>query len=157
MVMVEGLGGILSSHPFFADMDPAAMEVVKGCCSNAVFRPGSYVFRRGDPANLFYLIREGMVALEIYVPGREPIVVETLEAGEIFGWSWLIPPYVWSNDARAVETTRLLQLDAACLRQKMETDRVLGYEIYKRFVPVMAGRLAGNRMRIVELATEPAG
>jgi CRP-like cAMP-binding protein len=157
MVHIEGLQPLLAEHPFFADMDPAALETIVGCCSNAVFRPGSYIFRQGEPANHFYLIREGMVSLEIYVPGHEPIVVQTLEDGEILGWSWLVPPYTWSSDARTASTARVLKLDAACLRKKMETDKVLGYEIYKRFIPLMGARLAGSRVRIVELATEPTG
>lgn len=154
MVDVVGLQPLLASHPFFKDMDPGALEIVVGCCSNAVFRPGSYIFRQGEPANHFYLIREGMVSMEIYVPGHQPIVVQTLEAGEILGWSWIVPPYEWSNDARVSDTARVLQLDAACLRKKMEADKVLGYEIYKRFISVMGRRLAAARMRIVELATE---
>ena len=155
MVQITNLEEILSAHPFTAGMDHDALETIVGCCSNAVYHPGDYIFREGDPEDDFYLIRQGVVALEIHVPQGQPIVVETLETGEIFGWSWLIPPYRWSNDARASEQVRLLKLDAACLRRKMESDRDLGYEIYKRFLPIMARRLANNRMRIVELALEP--
>lgn len=67
-----------------------------------------------------------------------------------------MPPYRWSNDARAAEQVRLIEIDAACLRGKMEADRALGYEIYKRFVPIMGKRLATTRLRLVELAMEPA-
>lgn len=155
MVQIVDLEGTLAAHPFAAGMDPAVLRTIVGCCSNAAYRPGEYIFREGEAADNFYLIRHGVVALEIHVPQGPPIVVETLEAGDIFGWSWLVPPYRWSNDARANEQTRLLKLDAACLRRKMEDDRDLGYEIYKRFLPIMAQRLATNRLRIVELAIEP--
>lgn len=157
MVQIEGLGPILAQHPFFADMDPGALAIITGCCANEVVKAGSPLYRQGDPADKFYLMREGRIQLEIYVPGRPAIVVETVEAGEIIGWSWLIPPYKWSNDARAVEMTRLISVDGACLRRKMEADRTLGYEIFKRFIPIMANRLMHNRLRIVELATEPGG
>lgn len=155
MVNVVGLEDTLAAHPFAADMDPEALRTIVGCCSNAVYRPGDYLFREGEAADAFFLIRHGQVALEIHVPQGPPIVVETLDEGEIFGWSWLIPPYRWSNDARANDQVRVLKLDAACLRRKIEADRTLGYEIYKRFLPIMAQRLASSRMRIVELATEP--
>lgn len=155
MVQIDNLGPIIAQHPFFADWDPGALEVVIGCCANHVFKPGSYIYRQGEPADRFYLIREGLVAMEIYVPGRPAISVETLEAGEIMGWSWLFPPYEWSNDARAVETVRTVSIDGACLRRKIESDKTLGYEIYKRFLPIMAKRLLQARLRIVELATEP--
>ena len=158
MVQDRGLGPTLAAHPFFDDMDPVALETIVGCAANAVFRPGEFIFRQGEDADNFYLVREGRIALEIYVPGRQGgIVVETVEAGEIVGWSWINPPYRWSSDARAAATARVLTLDAACLRNKMEDDRTLGYELYKRFVPVMARRLAACRLRIVELATEPEG
>jgi CRP-like cAMP-binding protein len=156
MVQIEGLGPTLAQHPFFSGMDPGALETVVGCCANAVYRPGSYIFREGGAADFFYLIRGGVVALEVHVPGRGAIVIETLESGEIFGWSWLISPHTWSNDARAADTLRLITVDGACLRRKMEADRVLGYELYKRFMPVLARRLTANRKRIVELASEPA-
>jgi CRP-like cAMP-binding protein len=153
---IVDLEPIMAAQPFFADMEKSALDTIVGCARNVVYRPGVYIYRQHEPADHFYVIREGRVALEIYVPGREAIVVETLETGDIFGWSWLIAPYAWSNDARSADTVRALQFDAACLRGKLESDKVLGYEIYRRFVPVMARRLAANRLRIVELATEPA-
>jgi CRP-like cAMP-binding protein len=157
MVQIEGLGHILQEHPFFDDMDPAVLEIVVGCCSNVLFKSGSYLFRQGEAAEKFYLLRTGLVGLEFYVPGRQPISVETIEAGEIVGWSWLIPPFVWSSDARAIDTVRAVSVDGACLRRKMENDRALGYEMYKRFLPIVAKRMANNRLRILELAIEPGG
>ncbi|MDR3440895.1 cyclic nucleotide-binding domain-containing protein [Telmatospirillum sp.] len=156
MVEIEGLGPLVATHPFFTGMDPSALEIIVGCCANAVFKTGAHLYRQGEPADKFYLIRDGLVTLEVYVGGRPAIAIETVEAGEIVGWSWLVSPYKWSNDARASGTVRAISIDGACLRRKMEADRVLGYEIYKRFLPVMARRLLNNRERIVELATEPA-
>jgi CRP/FNR family cyclic AMP-dependent transcriptional regulator len=52
------------------------------------------------------------VALEIVAPGQTPIVIATLGEGEIVGASWLVPPYRWTFDARAVELTRAIGIDA---------------------------------------------
>jgi CRP-like cAMP-binding protein len=154
--MDRSLGSTLAAHPFFHDMDPVALGTIVSCAGNSIFQPGETIFRQGEAADKCYLVREGRIGLEIHVPGRQSgISIETVEAGEIVGWGWITPPYRWSTDARATETTRVLQLDATCLRRKMEDDRTLGYEIYRRFVPVMASRLAAYRSRIVELATEP--
>lgn len=156
MVQIENLEPLLAQHPFFAGMDAGALATVVGCCANHVFKPGAFLYRQNQPAEHFFLIRAGRVSLEFFVPGRDSIILETIEAGEIIGWSWLVAPYQWSNDGRAVETVRAISIDGACLRRKMESDRVLGYEIYKRFVPIMAKRLLSDRLRILELATEPA-
>ena len=62
-------------------------------------------------------------------------------AGDIVGASWLIPPYRWTIDARATEPSLALGIDAACLRGKCEADHHLGYEMMKRFLPVLVNRL----------------
>ncbi|MBL8222353.1 MAG: cyclic nucleotide-binding domain-containing protein, partial [Bryobacterales bacterium] len=77
-----------------------------------------YIFRQGEEANHFYLIRQGKVTKEISPPQSEPLVVQTLEEGDILGWSWLVPPYQWKYDAKAVTMTRAIALDGACLRNK---------------------------------------
>jgi hypothetical protein len=96
-------------------------------------------------------LRHGRVGLEITVPGRSAVTFQTLVAGEIVGVSWLFPPYRWTYDARALELTRAIALDAACLRGKCEQDHELGYDLMKRFVPVVVERLHATRMQILDV------
>jgi CRP-like cAMP-binding protein len=91
------------------------------------------------------------VALEIVAPQRGPIIVETLGEGDILGWSWLIPPYNWHFDARAVELTRAIALDGKCLRTKCEADHDLGYELLKRFTNIMEQRLEATRLQLLDI------
>ncbi len=141
---------VIEEHPFFAGMNPQACETIAGCAANERFNTGDYLFREGQPANKFYLIRHGSVALEIHVPGRDPIIVDELHSGDILGWSWLVTPHKWVFDARAMELTRLISLDAACLRGKYESDHTLAYELFKRFIPIMADRLAAARRQMLK-------
>lgn len=155
MVATEGLVALFREHPFFEGLDAQTLALIEGCAANVVIRAGDYVYREGEPANHFYLIRFGRVALEVAVPGRPAIVIDTLHAGDLLGWSWLVPPYRNGFDARAVELARLLRLDAACLRAKMEDDPVLGYALHKRFAPVVAARLAAARRQLIDLYGHP--
>lgn len=155
MVQIEGLGRLLAEHPFFRDMPADIRDVVVGCCSNVHWRPGEFLFKEGGKADHFYLIRQGEVAVEVHAPGRPGVVVENIGEGEIIGWSWLVPPYVWTFDARAADQVRAIAIDGACLRRKLEENHELGYELYRRFIPVMGRRIAEARLRIVELTTEP--
>ena len=91
------------------------------------------------------------MAIEIDRPGQKPIVVETIGEGEVAGWSWMVPPHRMTFDARAVTLVRALSFDAACLRRKMEADPVLGYEVLRRFLPVMAHRLSAARLQMLDL------
>jgi CRP/FNR family cyclic AMP-dependent transcriptional regulator len=148
---METLEGILSAHPFFHDLPPRHLGLLIGCASNVRFEPGQFLFRTGEEANQFFLIRHGRVALEITAPGRRPLTLQTLGEGEILGWTWLIPPYHWMFDAQAIEQTRAVALDGRCLRGKCEADHDLGYELLKRFAQVMEQRLVAARLQLLDV------
>ena len=109
------------------------------------------MFHEGGAADEFFLVRHGKIALEIDAPGRAPIVFETVGVGDFVGASWLIPPYRWAFDARAVELTRATSIDAACLRGKCEADHDLGYEMMKRFLPPLVKRLHATRLQLLDV------
>ncbi|MBF0248842.1 MAG: cyclic nucleotide-binding domain-containing protein, partial [Alphaproteobacteria bacterium] len=155
MVKVEGLDKLLAEHPFFDGMNEDMRKTLSGCARNERFGPGEFVAHEGDPADRFYFVRAGAIALEFHVPGCNPIVLETLHGGEVFGWSWLVPPYAWTYDIRVLELTRLISLDGACLRKKLNKDHELGFELYSRFVPVMAKRLSSARLQLSEMDGRP--
>jgi CRP/FNR family transcriptional regulator, cyclic AMP receptor protein len=148
---MESLEPILAKHAFFEGLEPKHLKLLVGCASNERFPAASYLFRQGEEASHFYLIRQGRVALEIYAPHRPSIVIETLDGDDILGWSWLIPPYLWRFDARIVEPTRAIALDGKCLRAKCEEDHDLGYELMKRFAHIVTQRLQATRMQLLDV------
>ena len=152
---MQSLQGIIKEHPFFAGLDEAFCELVCGCAKNVRFEAGQYLFHESEPADQLYLLRHGRVALQLAVPGQGAITFQTLDEGEIVGVSWLIPPYRWTYDAMALELTRAIALDAACLRRKCEDDHDLGYEMMKRFVPVLIERLHATRIQILDVYGKP--
>jgi CRP/FNR family transcriptional regulator, cyclic AMP receptor protein len=149
--MMQSLEPILATHPFFKDLDKPYLELLTGCASNVRFEAGEYILHQGDEANNFYIIRHGNVALEMLVPGRGPITIETVGEGEVLGWSWLFPPHHWRFDARAIELTRAIALDGVCLREKCEADHNLGYELMKRFAEIVTQRLQATRLQLLDV------
>jgi CRP/FNR family transcriptional regulator, cyclic AMP receptor protein len=145
------LEGVLAKHPFFDGLDPRCLGLAVGCAANLRFNADELIFREGEEANRFYLIREGMVLLEVFVPGRGHLIVQTLGGGDILGWSWLVPPYRWMFDARAAEVTRAIVFDGKCLRDKCEADHELGYELLKRVTPILGQGLDATRVRLVDI------
>jgi CRP/FNR family transcriptional regulator, cyclic AMP receptor protein len=148
---LEGLDRIIGEHRFFAGLNEGFRQLVCGCAKNVRFESGQYLFHEGEAADWFYLIRHGRVSLATTMPGRGPISFQTIGEGEVVGVSWLVPPYRWTYDAKALELTRAIALDAACLRRKCEEDHNLGYEMMKRFVPVLAERLQATRLQILDV------
>jgi len=155
MEPLKPLEELLDEHPFFAGMEEGPRRFIAGCGRNEVYHAGEYLFRENDPADKFFLIRHGSVAVELHVPGRDPLIVDTLQAGEIAGWSWLVPPHTWANDARATTLVRAISLDGKCLRDKCAEDHSVGYEVFKRFIPVIADRLTSVRMQLLDIYGQP--
>ncbi|HTR25612.1 MAG TPA: cyclic nucleotide-binding domain-containing protein [Terriglobales bacterium] len=149
--MIENLERVIAECPFFAGLDHGFMDLVVGCATNVRFDTGTYIFKEGAAADTFYLLRSGKVAVETFLPNRRPIVISTLAEGEILGWSWLLPPYVWKFHAHAVQNVRAIALDGKCLRNKCEENHDLGYEILKRFVRIVEQRLDATRIQLLDL------
>ena len=148
---METLERIIAEHPFFAGLDHGFLSLMVGCASNVHFDKGAYIFKEGDPADTFYLIRAGKVAVEIFAPQHKPIIVATLGVGEILGWSWLLPPFHWKFHAHAIDDIRAIALDGKCLRNKCEENHDLGYEVLKRFAQIMEQRLEATRLQVLDL------
>lgn len=147
----HSLDEYLHGHAFFRGLAHDDLALLAGCASTAHFDAGKLIAREGGPADVFYVIRSGRVALEIHVPGRGPIVVDTVGEDEILGVSWLVPPYRWQFDVRAVDDVRAIALDGACLRGKCDADPRLGYELLKRISGVLRHRLHMARVRLIDL------
>jgi CRP/FNR family cyclic AMP-dependent transcriptional regulator len=148
---MKGLESLLAEHPFFLGMTPADLALIAGCAANARFEAGTYLFREGEAADHFYLLRHGRVAVQVHAPGRGTITVLTATQGEVLGFSWLMPPYRWLFDARALELTSAIVFDGACLRGKCEADPRLGYDLMKRVARVMMQRLEGANVQLLDI------
>jgi CRP/FNR family cyclic AMP-dependent transcriptional regulator len=148
MKTVEAL---IRDVPVFASLSDEQLELIAGCASNVHFEPDTVLFRAGDPADVFYLVRDGSIALETYVPARGAVTIETIGAGEVVGWSWLFEPYRWHFDARALMPVRATAFDGACLRGKCEADPALGYDLMQRFARVIIERLQWTRLRLLDV------
>ncbi|MDR3405833.1 MAG: cyclic nucleotide-binding domain-containing protein [Chthoniobacter sp.] len=148
---MNSLEPILKQHPFFAGLAGDDLALITGCAKNVRFNAGDTLAKEGQPADEFFLLREGRVALGIPSPSGGRVNIETLDAGEVVGWSWLFPPYAWQFDITAVTPVRALALDGLCLRRKCDADPRLGYDLMKRFSRVMADRLDATRLQLLDL------
>jgi len=148
---MSDVADLLGEAPFFGGMRRDWLELIAGCGANVRFEPGALIFREGDSADTFYLLRHGSVALEAYTATRGELVIETIDGGDVLGWSWLFPPYRWHFDAHAAGEVRATAFDAACLRGKCDADPALGYELTTRFAQTLIERLQWTRLRLLDV------
>jgi len=148
---VKSIADLLAEQSVFAGIAPEMLALIAGCGVNTHFAPGRHLLREGDAADKFYVLRSGRVAVETYAPPRGGLVVETLGAGDLVGWSWLFPPYRSHFDVVALEEVSAVALDGACLRGKCDEDPAFGYELTRRIAQVVIERLQATRMRLLDV------
>jgi CRP/FNR family cyclic AMP-dependent transcriptional regulator len=138
-------------HPFLAGMNLTQLALLTDCAMVSQFKPGQVILREGEIANRFYLIESGKVVLESGEGFGAPMVIETIGAGDLVGWSWMFPPYTWHFTARAIEPTTAIFFYGTILREYCERDSSLGYELFKRMAPVMLRRLQSARKKMLAI------
>jgi CRP/FNR family cyclic AMP-dependent transcriptional regulator len=147
----EPMTARVALHPFLAGMDRKQLALLIDCAIPVHFEKGQAILREGELANRFYLIESGKVILESGKGFGEPIVIETIGPGDLLGWSWMFPPYIWHFTARAVEPTEAIFFYGTILREYCERDHSLGYELFKRMSPIMLRRLQAAREKVLSL------
>jgi CRP/FNR family transcriptional regulator, cyclic AMP receptor protein len=145
----EPMATRVALHPFLAGMNRTQLALLTDCAMAAHFEPGQVILREGEIANRFYLVESGKIVLESGEGFGEPVVVEKIGAGDLLGWSWMFPPYVWHFTARAVEPTEAIFFYGTILREYCERNYSLGYELFKRMTPVMLRRLQAAREKML--------
>jgi CRP/FNR family transcriptional regulator, cyclic AMP receptor protein len=147
----EPMATRVALHPFPAGMNHTQLTLLTDCAMVAHFKPGQVILREGERANRFYLIESGKVVLESREDLGEPMIAETIGAGDLLGWSWMFPPYVWHFTARAIEQTEAIFFYGTILREYCERDPSLGYELFKRMAPIMLRRLQTARDKMLAI------
>ena len=146
----QSIAGSLLGLPFFADMSREHLDFISGCASHVRFRGGDLVLTQGRKSDRFYLIRSGEISLELHAANRT-LEITTVGEGEMVGWSWLVPPYTWHYDGRAINDVCLFAFNADCVRNKCDADPVFGYDMFKRFSSLIVDRLMATRIQLLDI------
>ena len=141
----------VAAHPFLAGLNKTQLTLLTDCAISVRFKPGEIILRAGEHADRFFLIESGKVVLESGKEHGEPVIVDTIGAGDLVGWSWMMPPYIWQFTARAVAPTRAIFFAGSVLREYFERDHSLGFELHKRMSAIMMRRLQAGRKKMLAI------
>ncbi len=144
----------LAAHPFFEDLDPGLRRRFAACSQPVGFPADATILRHGGSADRLYALTSGRVAVGLRTPARGLQVIETLQSGDILGWSWLFPPYRWNFDAVALKPVTAIEVGTACIRSVLDTDPAAAAVIYRNVGAAMADRLQSARLRLADIFGE---
>ena len=146
----QQLEAAVAAHPFVLGLNEHHIRLLADCAMQTRFETNQVIFKERETANRFYLIEHGHVALESSGHANQPVIIDEVGDGDLLGWSWLFPPYVWHFSARAMQPTTAIFFYGTVLREYCERDQALGFELFKRMSEVMTRRLQAARVRLLE-------
>lgn len=142
----------LRLHPFLRGLSDSHIEAIADCASPVQFSSGEVIFRQGEAADRFYLIRTGMVALLVRTDTLHDRRIQMLKEGDVLGWSWLFKPQEWAFDATAETPVRAIAIGGDCLKATFDEHPQLGLSVLYRIAEVMADRLQASRRQVTDLS-----
>ncbi len=117
--------------------------------------PGTELFREGETSDTFGILVHGRVALRTLVPERGDVTILTVEPGDVYLWSALVPPFRASSTGTAIEPIEAIVFDGSALRAALREDCELAQALYPRVLVAVARRLHATRLQMLDLfATE---
>ncbi|EIC28154.1 MULTISPECIES: Crp/Fnr family transcriptional regulator [Methylomicrobium] len=146
----------LSAHEFFSGLGDEALEFLSKCSNVQAIKKGQILFRQGENADKFYVVRSGRITVQMPAILGPPLEIQTLGQGQVLGWSWLISPYKWTFQSRAEEDSEVLQFDGTAILARCEREPKFGYELLKKFAGLMSVRLDAARLKMMD-EWNPAG
>jgi len=143
---------LIQSHRFTRNAAPEFVTWLLACSPvDRTWEAGHAILSAGDVADRLHLIVDGDVAIGLQAPGAPPATLQTIGAGDVLGWSWLLPPYRWAFDATAVTNMRALTFDAPRLRAAMADDPAFGHALLSRLLEAITDRLQATRLQLLDL------
>ena len=155
--MIEVTAAALAAHPFLHGMSHDHLAVLADAASDVTFPAKHRLIEDGHSATRFWLIQSGHVTLDLHVPGRGLMSIETIGIGELLGWSWLFPPYKWAFGAVTASPVEAFEFDARAVRARCAADPVFGYEVTHRVARALSKRLQSTRGKLITASIQPAG
>ncbi len=142
----------IKSIPWFFDLTHQNIERLSEIASVHVYEPGDTVFSEGEQHPFLYIVLDGKVTLESFVPGHGKVPILLAEPLDVIGWSSCTPIVRQRTcTARALTSIKLLALQADSLMKCCENHPDLGFIIMRRLANVVASRLLNHRLHLLEI------
>jgi CRP/FNR family transcriptional regulator, cyclic AMP receptor protein len=146
-----------AGHAFLRGMPAGQVALLAGVAAPISVPAGRRLFDEGAPAENCWLLTAGQVALDLPVPGRPNLIIETLGSGDVIGFSWLSPPHQWQFGAQVLEPATAFELDGPAVQALCDDHPALGYQLAMRMLAAAVRRLQATRIRLLDLYGPPGG
>lgn len=142
----------IKSIPWFLELTSASIQRLSSVSDVRSYETDEVIFSEGEQHPFLYIVLEGKVQLESYIPGRGTLPIFIAESLDVIGWSSMTPVVRQkTSTARALEPTTMLAFEADTLMELCESDCELGFVIMRRLANIVASRFLTHRLHLLEL------
>jgi CRP-like cAMP-binding protein len=111
---------------------------------------GSIILKENQRARQIFLLAQGKVAISIGTPKGEVIIEMITRKGEIFGWSGVVPPRVYTASGKALSDSRVFSAEGKALERIFQRYPSFGWLFLQRLSHMIANRLFHSRTLLIE-------
>lgn len=143
----------LRSLPEFRGVAPAVLERLADAATERSLDRGEWLFRQGDAAAAFFVVRSGSVRLFRMQPGGQEQLLQRVKAGRAFAQAAALTMARYPANCAAFEDdTRVLAIPTPVFRELFEEPQVA-----RAVVASLSSRLLSMVGRIEQLSSASAG
>jgi CRP-like cAMP-binding protein len=145
------IGTALRGTWFVAGLEDAALDRLAGMARRRTAAAGEIVLGEGSRSDELGVVVSGRLALRMLVPERGMTTILTVEPGDLYGWSAIVPPNRATSTVVAVEAAELIAFDGMALRVALAADHDLAAAVYPRVLQAVSRRLEATRLQLLDL------
>ncbi len=151
MNQLEGIISAIDATWFGAGLSPASQSHLADIAREYEAPARTRLLRETEETRELSLLLRGRVSLNEHVPGRGTVTLMTVEPGDVFGWTSLIPPFRATSTVTAIEPVKVIAFDAARLRAMVRSDCELAAGVYQQVLEAVVRRLLATRQQLLDV------
>mgnify|MGYP006292812743 CR=1 FL=1 len=119
-----------------------------------LFGENHVIYKKGDPAEYFYMLLKGKVILEVKASEELMISLGAVKPGYSFGWSSLFPGSEYSSYAVCVEPCEIMAIPGDKFLELLDKDHAIGYKFMSTVVSILKRRLERRTDQFIQVMSK---
>ena len=131
---------VLKGFELFKGLDDSELTKIAELCRERSLDEGALCFVQGRRATELHLCCSGKVHIVLKVYDME-ITVHTVKTGEVFGWSALVEPHIYTASAKCAGKVEEIYIERPDLMNLFEQEPLTGYVVMTNLSALVSSRL----------------
>ena len=141
---------VLKGFEIFKGLGDSELSKIAEICHERTFKVGERILEEGTRAKEIHFCRSGKVDVTVWIrePWNNDFAVHQVQAGEVFGWSALVAPYIHTASAVVMEPVQEIYIKGTELLDLFDQNPRIGYVVMTNVAASIRERLAHTTKKL---------